>query len=262
MRLTTIGTGTAAPHPDRVQAGNLVEAGEHRLLVDCGSGVLWRMAELGLDWPGITHVVLTHFHADHTADLVAFLTAWRYGQLPPRVEPVTVIGPVGTQAFVERIAAAFAPGLTSFVPGFQVVERAPHDPLTLSGGVSLECCDVPHTPESVAWSIRSDGLRLTCSGDLGPSDDFAAWAVGSDLLLLECSLPASFDVPIHLTPEQCGSIAARANPGALWLNHFYPPVEPLDIEGIIRTQWHGPVTRATDGASVTLRPGNGPPSPG
>jgi ribonuclease BN (tRNA processing enzyme) len=262
MRLTTIGTGTAAPHPLRVQSGTLVEVAGQRLLIDCGSGVLWRMAQLGLDWGGITHVVLTHFHADHTADLVAFLTAWRYGQLPPRAEPVTVIGPVGTAAFVDALATAFAPSLASFVPGFQVVDRAPHEPLVLPGDVAVECCPVPHTPESVAWSVAHKGCRVTCSGDLGPSDLFAEWAAGSDLLLLECSLPAAFDVPIHLTPEQCGEIAARANPGALWLNHFYPPVEPLDIEGTIRTRWNGPVVRAADGASVTLGRGNGPSSPG
>ncbi|MBL8960667.1 MAG: ribonuclease Z [Gemmatimonadetes bacterium] len=258
MRLTTIGTGTAAPHPHRVQSGTLVEAGNLRVLVDCGSGVLWRMAQLGLDWGGITHVVLTHFHADHTADLVAFLTAWRYGQLPPRTEPVTVIGPVGTAAFVDRIAAAFAPGLAGFVPGFQVLDRVPHDPLVLPGDVSLECCPVPHTPESVAWSLTHGGRRITCSGDQGPSDHFADWAAGSDLLLLECSLPAALDVPIHLTPDLCAEVAARANPGTLWLNHFYPPVEPLDIEGIIGARWSGSVTRATDGASISLAPGNGP----
>ena len=262
MRLTTIGTGTAAPHPLRVQAGTLVEAGGQRVLVDCGSGVLWRMAQLGLDWSGITHVVLTHFHADHTADLVAFLTAWRYGQVPPRAEPVTVVGPVGTAAFVERLAATFAPALASFVPGFEVIDRAPHEPLILPGGVAIESCPVPHTPESVAWSFSHAGQRVTCSGDLGPSDSFADWAAGSDLLLLECSLPAVFDVPIHLTPEQCGEIAARARPGALWLNHFYPPVESLDLEGIIGSRWSGPVVRATDGASVSLAPRNAPPISG
>ncbi|MBK8248833.1 MAG: ribonuclease Z [Gemmatimonadetes bacterium] len=262
MRLTTIGTGTAAPHPQRVQAGTLVEAGGLRVLVDCGSGVLWRMAQLGLDWSSITHVVLTHFHADHTADLVAFLTAWRYGQLPPRAEPVTIIGPAGTAAFVDRIAAAFAPAMAAFVPGLEVLDRPPHDPLVLSGGVTLECCPVPHTPESVAWSLSHEGRRITCSGDLGPSDHFAEWASGSDLLLLECSLPAAFDVPIHLTPEQCAEVAARSRPGALWLNHFYPPVESLDLEGIIGARWSGSVVRATDGASVLLGPGNGPPISG
>ena len=50
MRLTTVGTGTAAPVRDRVQAGHLVENGDVRLLLDCGSGVAFRLATLGIDW--------------------------------------------------------------------------------------------------------------------------------------------------------------------------------------------------------------------
>jgi phosphoribosyl 1,2-cyclic phosphodiesterase len=55
----------------------LVEAGPTRLLVDVGLGprtLARRLAPLGLDPAGITHVLLTHAHDDHVsglADLVA-----------------------------------------------------------------------------------------------------------------------------------------------------------------------------------------------
>ena len=65
MRLTTVGTGTAAPARGRVQSGQLVEAGDVRLLMDCGSGVATRLADLGLAWQDITHLAISHFHADH-----------------------------------------------------------------------------------------------------------------------------------------------------------------------------------------------------
>ena len=48
MRLTTIGTGTAAPSRGRVQSGYLVDAGDVQLLMDCGSGITTRMADLDL----------------------------------------------------------------------------------------------------------------------------------------------------------------------------------------------------------------------
>jgi hypothetical protein len=59
LRLTTIGTGPP-PVGDARAAGHLVEAASVRLLLDCGSGVVHRMAALGVDWPAITHVALTH----------------------------------------------------------------------------------------------------------------------------------------------------------------------------------------------------------
>jgi ribonuclease BN (tRNA processing enzyme) len=77
MRLTTIGTGAAAPTPYRVCAGHLVEAGATRLLLDCGSGVVHRMAQLGIGWMEITHLALTHFHADHTSDVATLVFGWR-----------------------------------------------------------------------------------------------------------------------------------------------------------------------------------------
>ena len=69
MRLTTVGTGTAAPSPGRVQSGHLVDVGDVHLLMDCGSGVATRLADLAIRWQDITHLAITHFHADH---VVAF----------------------------------------------------------------------------------------------------------------------------------------------------------------------------------------------
>ena len=69
MRLTALGTGTVALSRERSCAGYLLEAGAVRLLLDCGSGITHRLAELGDRWQSITHVALTHFHIDHHADL-------------------------------------------------------------------------------------------------------------------------------------------------------------------------------------------------
>ena len=252
MRLTTIGTGTAAPHPRRVQSGSLIEAGGVRLLVDCGSGVLWRMAELGMDWASVTHVAVTHFHADHTTDLVNLLVAWRYGMLPPRQAPVTLLGPPGFGGFVDRVASAFFGELRALVPGSAFVDLAPGESVELGDGVSLEACKVPHTEESIALGVRAGGHRIVCSGDTGFDRAFAEWAAGADVLMLECSLPAALAIPIHLTPEQCGEVAAIAQPRRLLLNHFYPVVEEVDIAGLVRAQFAGPVALANDGEQFVV----------
>ena len=75
----------------------------------------------------------------------------------------------------------------------------------------------------------------------------AAWAKGSDLLVCECSLPSWMSIPEHLTPEQCGELAAGAAPKHLALTHFYPPVEGVDIQAIVGARYTGPVTLAADG---------------
>ncbi len=250
MRLRTIGTGTAAPHPTRVAAAHLVEAGDVRLLLDCGSGAVHRMASLGVDWSGITHVALTHFHADHIADLPLLIMGWRWGQLPPRAEPVTIYGPAGTGALIERMAAVY--GAWMLAPGFPLTVRdlVPDEIIRLGDEVSLQACPVPHTAESVAYSISEGTRRLVYTGDTGVSETLGSWARDCDLLLAECSLPDAMAIREHLTPRQAGALAAQAAAKRLVLTHFYPPVEAVDIAAEVAEHYAGPVVCATDGWSI------------
>ena len=252
MRLTTVGTGTAAPARGRVQSGHLVEAGAVRLLMDCGSGVASRMADLGLRWQDITHLAITHFHADHVVDLPTLLYAWRYGQLPPRSQGLDIIGPAGTVRLLSRFAGVFGDGLLSLGFPISVRELAPGDATDLGAGVELRCLKVPHTEESVAYSVEHLGRRIVYTGDTGPDAALGSWAAGCDVLLAECSLPDSMAMATHLTPSQCGALGAAAKPGVLALTHFYPPVEGVDIRREVGTQFGGTVALATDGWTLDL----------
>jgi ribonuclease BN (tRNA processing enzyme) len=252
VRLTTLGTGTIALSPTRVCAGHLVEAGETRLLLDCGSGVVHRLAEYAIDWWSITHVAFTHFHADHIGDFTTLLFAWRYARIPGRVAPLTVLGPPGTRQLIERMALAFGDWVVH--PGFtiDVREMSSGDRTELPGGVAVSVAKVPHTDESVAYSVEHGGRRLVYTGDTGFDEGVGAWAAGCDVLLSECSLPESMAVPHHLTPAQCGALAAIARRGTLALTHFYPPVEQVDIAGAVAERFQGDVTMAFDGWSVEI----------
>lgn len=246
MRLTVLGTGTIALSPQRSCSGYLIEAGQARVLADCGSGTTRRLAELGVEWQTITHVALSHFHIDHHGDLPTLIFSWKYGMLPARSAPIDVIGPVGTKALLERLAAAYGEWVTA--PGFEVriTELAPGGSFDL-GGATLSCTKVPHTAESVAYSFSEETRRLVYSGDTGFDPGFAEWAKGCDVLVLECSLPQAMAIPEHLTPEQCGEIARLAEPGTLVLSHLYPPVESVDIAAIAAASYDGPVVIGRDG---------------
>jgi len=247
VRFTTLGTGTIALRSERSCAGYLLETEGLRLLIDCGSGITRRLPELGNGWETISHVALTHFHIDHHGDLPTLIFAWKHGFLPSRSLPLEIIGPVGTKDLLDRLAAAYGTWVTA--PGFPLTVReiTPDDAMELPGGVVLSCCKVPHTAESVAYSMVREGRRIVFTGDTGPSADLAAWAHGCDLLVAECSLPTGMSIPEHLTPEQCGELAAGAAPGHLALTHFYPPVQQVDIRALVARSYAGPVTLAHDG---------------
>ena len=252
MRFTTLGTGTISLSPNRSCAGYLLEAPELQLLIDCGSGITRRLAERGTGWRTITHVAITHFHIDHHGDLPSLIFAWKYGFLPTRSAPVEIIGPLGTAELLARLAAAYGDWLTK--PGFPLTIReiGPGAPIELPGGTRLSCHPVPHTPESVAYSMERGSRRVVYTGDTGPSESLGTWASGSDLLVCECSLPTGMNVPGHLTPELCGDLAAAAAPKHLALTHFYPPIEDVDVHAIVGRRYAGPVTLTSDGWSYEI----------
>jgi ribonuclease BN (tRNA processing enzyme) len=252
MRLTTLGTGTVALVPQRVCAGHFVEAGSVRLLLDCGSGVAHRLAEQRIAWRDITHVAFTHFHLDHTSDFATLVFAWKYGDLPGRSAPLVVIGPAGTVALLARLADTFGEWLRD--PGFSITVReiVSGEVVDLGDSVLLGATKVPHTDESVAYSISRNGRRIVYTGDTGYDPMLGEWARGTDVLLCECSLPTAFAIPQHLTPEQCGALAAAALPKHLVLTHFYPPVEQVDICAAVAALYAGPVTLANDGDTFEI----------
>lgn len=210
------------------------------------------MAALGAAWTGITHLALSHFHPDHIGDIPLLMMAWRYGTLPPRAAPLEIIGPVGTVALLDHLAGAFGAWMRE--PGYPVsVREIPAGTgADLGDGVRLETRKVPHTDESIAYSITSGGARVVYTGDTGFDETLGSWAAGCDVLLAECSLPGSMGIPTHLTPEACGRLAALARPRLLALTHFYPPVEQVDILGIVAESYDGQTVVATDGWAVHI----------
>src|SRR6266436_9095479 len=98
MELVTVGTGTVAPSARRTAPCHWVGQGQLRILLDCGAGALHRLAEFGLPWQQITHVVLTHFHPDHFGELPMLVFALRHAAEPPRKDPLVILGPAGTRS--------------------------------------------------------------------------------------------------------------------------------------------------------------------
>jgi ribonuclease BN (tRNA processing enzyme) len=253
MRLTCIGTGTAAPEPDRVCSGFLLETGRLRMLLDCGPGVVHGMARLEVDWRGITHLVLTHFHNDHIGDVPMLFFAWKHGMRPARRDPLTVIGPVGTRRLLERMADVFGGHLRDADFEVTVDEIGAGEDRRLAGSVRLRSAKTRHTEESLGYRLEADGRAFCYTGDTGVSSDVAAFAQGTDTLLTECSLPDDERLEIHLSPTGVAEMARIAAPARLLLTHVYPQLDRETLPQLIQQAgWHGAVILPGDGDRFEL----------
>src|SRR5438094_3900134 len=86
------------------------------MLLDCGAGSLHRLAEFGLPWHQVTHVVLTHFHPDHWGELPMLGSALKYRPVPPRRETLGILDQRGGVRLVKQLAEGYGSWLLD--PGF------------------------------------------------------------------------------------------------------------------------------------------------
>lgn len=254
MKLTIVGSGTAAPEAGRVCSGYLVESDGARLLMDCGAGVVHGMARRGLPWRAIDHLLITHFHNDHIGDVPMLLFALKWGVEERRTEPLTVWAPHGIQERLRAMAAAFGDHVAD--PGFPVLIREvrPGDAFAV-GGLTVRAAATPHTDRSLAYRLDGAGGALGYTGDTGPSTEVGRFMAGVDILVAECSLPDDQAMETHLSPSSLGELATLAAPARLVVTHVYPQLEARGPVGRLReTGYEGAAVRAVDGLELGTAP--------
>jgi ribonuclease Z len=102
--LTFLGTSASVPSAERNHPGLLVEAGSHRILVDCGEGTQRQLLRSGVGFRRLDRLLLTHSHFDHVLGIPGLFSTLRSQQ---STEAMTVHGGPGTLEVVARMLAGF-----------------------------------------------------------------------------------------------------------------------------------------------------------
>ena len=103
LSLFFAGTAASVPSARRGLPALLIRRGAERILIDCGEGTQRQLVRsVGLT--DLTDVFLTHLHADHWLGLPGMLKSF---ELRDRERPLTVHGPPGTTALLERLRPVY-----------------------------------------------------------------------------------------------------------------------------------------------------------
>jgi len=261
--VTLLGTGCPNVSPRRYGAGQLVECGGLKLLVDIGSGVTQRLVEAGSNGAEIDALLVTHIHSDHLVDLYQFIiSAWHQSRDRPQV----IYGPPGIRKLVEahmdawkderelRIqfekrtsTAAFEIEVHEFDEGGELIG---HD------GARISAVRVDHNPIEYAFGFvfEADGRKLVLSGDTRPCDGLIEVAKGADVLVHEVFQHGRSRAPsgtrtsqsieqvesYHTLSTDVGDVARKADVGALILTHLVPPdADPSQLIADARKDYPG-----------------------
>ena len=279
MRVTLLGTGTAMPNGDRYQSGALVESADRsrRVLVDCGSGVVHRLAAADVDPVEVDAVVLTHTHLDHVADLASIVKARVLAGEPD----LTVHGPRGTvetldyllavDALHERanVTVREADAGTFEAAGFSVTAReANHSTPTLGYRIEDACADADADAPGDSGAEGGGGANgydaaVTFSGDTAASTAIANLADGSAVLVHDCTHPdgvADADGDgggDHATPSTLAGALAGREIGTVYLTHLAPDTRGKEgaMRATVEKRFAGEVRVAHD--LTTFEVGNG-----
>jgi len=144
MKVTFLGVGSAFSK-ENAKSNFLIESGEIKLLIDCACSSPPSLRKYGLSLKDITHVLVTHLHADHINSLeeIAFMTRFVYKQKPILF---------ATDSLLDRLWNCSLRG------GLEYVEETPgvESPQTLSDFFVLEPLEVQKW-----FTIGADpGLRM------------------------------------------------------------------------------------------------------
>ncbi len=221
LELLLLGTGTCVPSVERNSSGYAVRYGATILLLDIGNGIQKRLLEAKVDYRYVDGIFISHFHPDHTTDLIPFLFATRHTPGFSRIDPLILAGARGLRDFVDNMSEIYGHWVKQ--PGFPLEVRELDSDKVEVGPLKIRSVPVNHSENALAFRVTApNGKSLTYSGDTGFCDSIVRLAKDTDLLLIECSFPTAMRINGHLTPPEVAKIARDCNCKRVVLTHLYP----------------------------------------
>ena len=278
LRVTLLGTGIPNPQINAFGTSTLIEAGDERVMIDCGRGTVIRMSQVGLGVGHVDTIILSHYHSDHFAGIFDMAMT---GSIPQkfggRNGPLQVYGPPGIEDIAEGAWQATGPDRAIRVADNEIdpehMRIVPHEyaegVVYDRGGLIIRAIEVDHGEfirPAYAFRVEYEGHVFVHSHDTRYNENLIAQAQGADVFVHEVAAarPETIaDYPAvkvaidhHATPTDVGRVFAQTKPKLAMLTHLVllkpNPVLIGDVMDELSTEYGGTVLVAEDLMTIQI----------
>jgi ribonuclease BN (tRNA processing enzyme) len=228
IRIVILGSGSIIPARNRFASSIYLDTGSHKILIDCGPGTIEKMRHAGINPWLIDAVLLTHFHIDHSSDLLPFLKLRAYdedGRMAANPTTIRIYGPRGLANFLEQtIDHNKYYNYLSEVIGYhnytEICEMAENE-AKYHDGLKIISRRARHS-SGIMYRLEVENKVLVFSGDTAFDPNIVEAAKNADLLIHECSFPRDCLVGEHTSEDDLSQIVSLVKPRILVITHLYP----------------------------------------
>lgn len=244
MNLTPIGIWGGYPKANEATSAFLLEYEGYHCLIDCGSGVLASLQNF-LPLEELDAVVLTHYHADHIADIGSL----QYSRLiqyylnqSPKVLPI-----YGHTEDAEQFAKLSYKEMTIGME-IKVDDEMEIGPFTVS------FCRTKHPVYCLALKFTVDGHSVVFTADTEWHEDLVHFSKGANLLVSEANLYEEHIgvAPGHMGGSEAGKLANLAGVNQLLLTHLPLHGDVQEILEAAKGQFNGETEIAEVGKQYAI----------
>ena len=149
LNVTFLGTAGSLPTPERNPSAVLVNREGDMILFDCGEGTQRQMMRARTGMMRLTHIFLTHLHADHILGIPGLLETMAF---QGREEPITIAGPIHTAHMLECFKS-----VCYFSRDFPVraVELEPGEAMEMKG-FQVKAFSTQHSVPSLGYCLEEE----------------------------------------------------------------------------------------------------------
>lgn len=211
MKLTVIGFWGGFPEVDGATSCYLLEDKGFSLLLDFGSGSLSKLPKYK-KVPDIDAVVISHYHADHIADIGVLQYALLVNAKITNKEHIVPIYGFENEEF-SKLTHHYTKG----------VEYDPSKTLEI-GPFKIDFLETIHSVPCYGMRITNGETVLVYTADSAYNEKWFKFSKNADIMISDCNFYAGMDASSsgHMTSEEAALIAKNANVKNLLLTHFHP----------------------------------------